>query len=81
MNSFALETRRLIAQYEHDANIAFIISMLMFSLTGTLAAIGLWLNCIWFAVPAVITLIVAIVSMSERAVALDMIRMIKWRMI
>ena len=77
MDSFIFE-RKLIAQYEHDANFAFIISMLMFGLTGALAVIGLCLNCIWFASIAIITLIVAIVSMSERATALDMIRMIKW---
>ncbi len=79
MNSFILE-RKLIAQYEHDANFAFILGMLMFGVTGVLAVIGIILNCIWFAAPAVITLIVAIACMGERAVALDMIRMIKWRM-
>lgn len=80
MNSFIFE-HKLIAQYEHDANFAFIIGMLMFGFTGMLAVIGIIFNCVWFAAPAFITLIVAIVCMGERAVALDMIRMIKWRMI
>ena len=53
----------------------------MFGFTGVLAVIGIIFNCVWFAAPAFITLTVAIACMGERAVALDMIRMIKWRMI
>lgn len=79
MNSFIFE-HKLIAQYEHDANFSFILGMLMFGLTGVLAVIGIIFNCVWFVAPALITLTVAIACMRERAVALDMIRMIRWRM-